>query len=52
MLLLQLGLLDSSFIFVSNFRNHSLAYVLADAGFDVCVAWQQPTLINYVLDIR
>ncbi|KAI9987704.1 hypothetical protein PInf_023748 [Phytophthora infestans] len=33
--LLQHGLLDSSFTFVSNFRNQSLAYVLADAGFDV-----------------
>ncbi|KAF1776584.1 Alpha/Beta hydrolase fold [Phytophthora cactorum] len=32
---LQHGLLDSSFTFVSNFRNQSLAYVLADAGFDV-----------------
>ncbi|RLN48846.1 hypothetical protein BBJ28_00003123 [Nothophytophthora sp. Chile5] len=32
---LQHGLLDSSFTFVSNFRNQSLAYVLADAGYDV-----------------
>jgi pimeloyl-ACP methyl ester carboxylesterase len=29
------GLLDSSFTFVSNFRNQSLAFVLADAGYDV-----------------
>ncbi|RLN60917.1 hypothetical protein BBJ29_008675 [Phytophthora kernoviae] len=32
---LQHGLLDSSFTFVANFRNQSLAYVLADAGYDV-----------------
>ncbi|CEG37152.1 RxLR-like protein [Plasmopara halstedii] len=29
------GLLDSSFTFVCNFRNQSLAYILADAGYDV-----------------
>ncbi|GMF32602.1 unnamed protein product [Phytophthora lilii] len=29
------GLLDSSFTFVCNFRNQSLAFVLADAGYDV-----------------
>jgi pimeloyl-ACP methyl ester carboxylesterase len=29
------GLLDSSFTWVSNFRNQSLAYLLADAGYDV-----------------
>ncbi|TDH67133.1 hypothetical protein CCR75_002314 [Bremia lactucae] len=29
------GLLDSSYTFVCNFRNQSLAYVLADAGYDV-----------------
>lgn len=33
--LLQHGLLDSSYTFVCNFRNQSLAYVLADAGYDV-----------------
>ncbi|ETM45057.1 hypothetical protein L914_09785 [Phytophthora nicotianae] len=32
---MQHGLLDSSFTFVSNFRNQSLAYVLTDAGYDV-----------------
>ncbi|GMF41336.1 unnamed protein product [Phytophthora lilii] len=31
---LQHRLLGSSFTFVSNFRNQSLAYVLADAGYD------------------
>ncbi|RLN48850.1 hypothetical protein BBJ28_00003116 [Nothophytophthora sp. Chile5] len=29
------GLLDSSFTFVCNFRNQSLAFLLADAGYDV-----------------
>jgi pimeloyl-ACP methyl ester carboxylesterase len=29
------GLLDSSFTYVLNFRNQSLAYLLADAGYDV-----------------
>lgn len=29
------GLLDSSFTFVNNYRNQSLAYLLADAGYDV-----------------
>ncbi|ETL38614.1 hypothetical protein L916_09809 [Phytophthora nicotianae] len=29
------GLLDSSFTYVCNFRNQSLAFVLADAGYDV-----------------
>ncbi|KAG7390974.1 cholesterol esterase [Phytophthora pseudosyringae] len=33
--LLQHGLVDSSFTFVCNFRNQSLAFVLADAGYDV-----------------
>ncbi|KAG2840073.1 hypothetical protein PC118_g1631 [Phytophthora cactorum] len=33
--LLQHGLLDSSFTFVNNFRNQSLAFVLVDAGYDV-----------------
>jgi len=33
--LLQHGLLDSSFTFVSNFEDESLAYILADQGFDV-----------------
>ncbi|KAH7484366.1 hypothetical protein PRIC1_003675 [Phytophthora ramorum] len=36
--LLQHGLLDSSFTFVSNFRNQSLAFVLVDAGYDVWLA--------------
>lgn len=33
--LLLHGLLDSSFTWVSNFRHQSLAYLLADAGYDV-----------------
>ncbi|KAI9913862.1 hypothetical protein PsorP6_005544 [Peronosclerospora sorghi] len=32
---LQHGLMDSCFTFVNNFRNQSLAFVLADAGYDV-----------------
>ncbi|OWZ21782.1 Lipase [Phytophthora megakarya] len=36
--LLQHGLFDSSFTFVNNFRNQSLAFVLADAGYDVWLA--------------
>ncbi|POM65700.1 Lipase [Phytophthora palmivora] len=36
--LLQHGLMDSSFTFVCNFRNQSLAFVLADAGYDVWLA--------------
>ncbi|KAK1945507.1 Lipase member M [Phytophthora citrophthora] len=34
-ILVQHGLLDSSFSWVCNFRNQSLAFVLADAGYDV-----------------
>ncbi|GMF64493.1 unnamed protein product [Phytophthora lilii] len=33
--LVQHGLLDSSFSWVCNFRNQSFAFVLADAGYDV-----------------
>lgn len=33
--ILQHGLLDSSFTWVNNFEDESLAYILADAGFDV-----------------
>eukprot|EP00606_Chrysophyceae_sp_TOSAG23-5_P000162 GSChrysophyteH2.ASY1.ANO1.1019.1 assembled CDS len=33
--LLQHGLLDSSYTWVSNFQDESMAYMLADAGFDV-----------------
>jgi len=33
--LLQHGLLDSSYTFVNNFQNQSLAYILSDQGFDV-----------------
>ncbi|KAG2513532.1 hypothetical protein BBO99_00008691 [Phytophthora kernoviae] len=36
--LLQHGLVDSSFTFVCNFRNQSLAFMLADAGYDVWLA--------------
>ncbi|CAI5717751.1 unnamed protein product [Peronospora destructor] len=33
--LIQHGILDTSFSWVCNFRNQSLAFVLADAGYDV-----------------
>jgi len=33
--LLQHGLLDSSYTWVNNFRDQSLAYLLSDAGYDV-----------------
>lgn len=36
--LLVHGLLDSSFTWVCNYRNESLAYLLADAGYDVWLA--------------
>ncbi|KAG7399784.1 cholesterol esterase [Phytophthora boehmeriae] len=36
--LLQHGLIDSSFTFVCNFRKQSLAFILADAGYDVWLA--------------
>mmetsp|Transcript_23478 Transcript_23478/g.67051 ORF Transcript_23478/g.67051 Transcript_23478/m.67051 type:complete len:494 (-) Transcript_23478:115-1596(-) len=34
-ILLQHGILDSSFAYVANFGHQSLAYILADAGYDV-----------------
>ncbi|EGZ17265.1 hypothetical protein PHYSODRAFT_253042 [Phytophthora sojae] len=56
---LQHGLLDSSFTFISNFRNKSLAYVLADAGFDVWLVlgfhledmglYDLPAFVNHIL---
>ncbi|EGZ17276.1 hypothetical protein PHYSODRAFT_331273 [Phytophthora sojae] len=46
---LQHGLLDSSFTFISNFRNKSLAYVLADAGFDDMGLYDLPAFVNHIL---
>lgn len=34
-ILLQHGLLDSSYTWVNNYQHESLGYILADAGFDV-----------------